>query len=412
MLGRDRHEDHRAATPLELLFDLAFVVAFGIAANELAHGIAVGHVGSALGAFAFVMFAIVWAWINFSWFASAFDTDDWFYRVTTMVQMVGVVVLALGIPPIFESIDAGGTLDNGVMVAGYVIMRVAMIVQWLRVAAQSPTYRRTALTYAIFVVIAQIGWVLLVVSGLPFGTPFVVIAIVLYLVETGGPVVAELRGPATPWHPHHIAERYGLLAIIALGEGVLGTVAAVSTIVAEQGWSADAIVIVAAGVVLTFGLWWVYFMLPSGNALAASSPHRGFVWGYGNLVAFAAIAAVGAGLHVAAYYVEGEAEIGQTGVALSIVVPIAVLTLALFVVHLWLVRSLDPLHVIQVAGVFVVLAASVVLASSVAPMPVWMMVAALSPVVVIASYETIGRRHVEDAVQRLRRDYPTESAGS
>ena len=44
-------------------------------------------------------FAIVWAWINFSWFASAYDTDDWVYRLTTMLQMVGVVILALGLAP-------------------------------------------------------------------------------------------------------------------------------------------------------------------------------------------------------------------------------------------------------------------------------------------------------------------------
>jgi low temperature requirement protein LtrA len=36
--------------------------------------------------------AISWAWINFSWFASAYDTDDWIYRLTTMLQMVGVIV--------------------------------------------------------------------------------------------------------------------------------------------------------------------------------------------------------------------------------------------------------------------------------------------------------------------------------
>ncbi|TWH27444.1 low temperature requirement protein A [Isoptericola variabilis] len=64
------------------------------------------------------MFAIVWAWINFSWFASAFDTDDWFYRVTTMVQMIGVVVLALGLPRMFESLVEGERIHNEVMVAG------------------------------------------------------------------------------------------------------------------------------------------------------------------------------------------------------------------------------------------------------------------------------------------------------
>ena len=144
MTGRDPNERHRTATPLELLFDLAFVAAFGQAADQLAHLVAEGHLGSALGGFGFAMFAICWAWINFTWFASAYDTDDWFFRITTMVQMIGVVVLALGMPPVFHSLDEGQTLDNRVLVAGYVIMRVAMVALWLgprsriRAAARSP----------------------------------------------------------------------------------------------------------------------------------------------------------------------------------------------------------------------------------------------------------------------------------
>ena len=54
-----------------------------------------------------------WAWINFSWFASAYDTDDWVYRLTTMVQMVGVIILALGVPQMFASIDKGITSTTG-----------------------------------------------------------------------------------------------------------------------------------------------------------------------------------------------------------------------------------------------------------------------------------------------------------
>ena len=131
MTGRDPHESGRVATPLELLFDLAFVAAFGIAGNQMAHLLAEGHIGPAIGGFAFGLFAITWAWVNFTWFASAFDTDDWFYRLTTMVQMVGVVVLALGLSDVFHSLDEGHGLNNGVMVAGYVVMRVAMLTQWL-----------------------------------------------------------------------------------------------------------------------------------------------------------------------------------------------------------------------------------------------------------------------------------------
>ena len=95
------------------MFDLTFVVAFGTAANELAHALSADHIGSGIAAFAFATFGITWAWINFTWFASAYDTDDWIYRVTTMVQMVGVLIFALGIKPMFESVTKHGeTLDN------------------------------------------------------------------------------------------------------------------------------------------------------------------------------------------------------------------------------------------------------------------------------------------------------------
>ena len=107
MTGRDPHEPHRAATPLELLYDLTFVVAFGVAGNEAAHYVAEGHWRTGLIGFGFAMFAVIWAWIQNTWFASAYDTDDWIYRLLTMVQMVGVLVLALGLPPMFESIEHG-----------------------------------------------------------------------------------------------------------------------------------------------------------------------------------------------------------------------------------------------------------------------------------------------------------------
>ena len=95
MTGRDPDEPGRVATPLELLFDLTFVVAVGTAASFLAETLAGGHVVPGITAFVLAMFAISVAWISFSWFASAFDTDDWLYRALTMLQMIGVVVFCL-----------------------------------------------------------------------------------------------------------------------------------------------------------------------------------------------------------------------------------------------------------------------------------------------------------------------------
>jgi low temperature requirement protein LtrA len=76
MGGRDPHEKHRVATPLELLFDLTFATSFNLAAAHFASALAHGHSGAGLLGFGFASFAICWAWNNFSWFASAYDTDD------------------------------------------------------------------------------------------------------------------------------------------------------------------------------------------------------------------------------------------------------------------------------------------------------------------------------------------------
>ena len=75
-------------------------------------------------------------------------------------------------------------------------------------------------------------------------------------------MLAERRSP-TPWHTRHIAERHGLLVIITLGGGVLGTVVALSALVhTEHGWTLDAALPAVAGVGLTFSLWWMYFVVP------------------------------------------------------------------------------------------------------------------------------------------------------
>jgi low temperature requirement protein LtrA len=399
MIGRDPGEQHRAATPLELLFDLTLVVAFAQAGNQTAHLIAEGHVSSAILAFAFISFAVVWAWINFSWFASAFDTDDWFYRVTTMVQMVGVLVLALGIPAVFESIDHGETIDNTVVVAGYVVMRVAMLAQWIRLAVQAPKHRRVALGYATTLAIAQVGWVAAIFLDMPLASAVPVLA-VLYGIELLGPILAERKGGGTPWHPHHIAERYGLLMIITLGEGILGTIAAVSVLVENVGWSSEAVLITIAGVGLTFGLWWNYFIVPSADILERFRS-RSWAWGYGHIPLFASVAAVGAGLHVAAYVVEGEAHIGVVGAVLATAIPVAIATIIYFALYSLLVREFDVFHLVLMLATLAVLAVAVSLAANGVSLGWSLIVVMLAPVVTIIGFEAVGHRHMAAALQRM-----------
>jgi low temperature requirement protein LtrA len=403
MGGRDPGEPHRVATPLELLFDLTFVVAFGVAAEQFAHLLAEGHVASGLTGFAFAMFGVCWAWINFSWFASAYDTDDWPFRVATMVQMVGVLVFSLGLPEFFRSIDEGHRVDNRVMVAGYVVMRVAMVFQWYRAATQDPARRSACLTYLTTILVAQVGWVLLLsVETSVLG--FFLLGLPLIVIEVSGPWIAETRKGGTPWHAHHIAERYGLLAIIALGEGVIGTVASLAAVVEHQGWSLDAALVGVAGTGLTFGMWWVYFLVPSAAILQAHR-ERVFPWAYGHVLVFAAIAATGAGLHVAAFFIEDQAQIGGVATVLCVAIPVGVFALAVFALHTYLVGEGDPFHVGLLAGTAVVLGAAVWLGAAGVPMAWCLLVVMLAPVVTVVGYEAIGHRHLAAVLERsLSRD--------
>ena len=399
MSGRDPDEAHRSATPLELLYDLTFVVAFSIAGSQLAHALVEDHVVPGLLGFAVAMFAITLAWINFSWFASAYDTDDAFMRLATLVQMVGVLVLALGLHDLFEGF-VHGEFDNSVVVAGYVTMRVSMIVLWARAAAHDAERRATCLAYVRLITIAQVGWVVTATDVLPIAVQ-VVLALSLFALEVGGLAWIETHRTPTPWHPHHIAERYGLLAIISLGEVVLGTTTAIEAVVIGSGWSAQAVVIALAGVSLAVGMWWSYFVVPFGDALSASD-HRSMVFGFGHLVLYAAIAATGAGLHAAAYYVEHHSDLDAPQTVLTVAIPLGVFVLALHgILHLLFPRR-DPLRHWLLAATLLVLVAAWLLARGGASMTVALSVLMLAPWVTVVGHELRGRRHVGEVALRRR----------
>jgi low temperature requirement protein LtrA len=316
---RDPGQEHRSSTPLELLFDLCFVVAVGQAAARLHHSVGEGHTGHGLVGYATVFFAIWWAWMNFSWFASAYDQDDVLYRVLTLVQMSGVLVLATGVDAAFE--DADFTR----VTVGYVVMRVPMTLQWLRAAAGDPARRTVAIRYASGLIVTQLGWVARL--ALPHSLGLVSWA-VLVVAEVTVPLWAERGGPMTPWHPEHISERYGEFTLIVLGESVLATMVAGKLLPVEAAT-------VAAGVgamLLLFSVWWAYFD-PPGTAQMRIDEQSAWLWGYGHLPIFAAVAGIGAGLSVAAEQLAHESHLSEVGAAFAVAVPVSVFSLVLSLLH-------------------------------------------------------------------------------
>ncbi|HET9202155.1 MAG TPA: low temperature requirement protein A [Acidimicrobiia bacterium] len=322
MVGRSPTEAHRSATPLELLFDLVFVVAVAFASLELHHAIAEDHLWEGVVGYAMVFFAVWWPWINFTWFASAYDTDDVPYRVLTLVQLTGALIVAAGVPRLFES------MDLGVALLGYVVMRLAGVTQWLRVARSDEAGRQTALRYAIGITLVQLAWI-----GLYFSPEVALVPgfVALVVGELLIPAWAERASP-TPWHREHIAERYGLFTIIVLGESILSASIAIQAASGGAGLGELAWIVVG-GLLIVYSMWWLYFERPSHDIL--TSLRRAFVWGYGHYFVWASAAAVGAGIAVSIDQAKDAAVIGRTGAATSVAVP-----LAIYVVGVWVLLDL------------------------------------------------------------------------
>ncbi|MEV5733610.1 low temperature requirement protein A [Streptomyces sp. NPDC052292] len=366
LTARGREEAHRVSSPLELLFDLCFVVAIAQAGAQLVHTGTAGHVAQGILNYATVFFAIWWAWMNFSWFASAYDNDDALYRVVTLGQIAGVLVLAAGVAPAFER------HDYLVVWLGYVIMRLAMTAQWLRAAraAEGPE-RTTALRYAGGVLLCQVGWLGLVLLPEPAR---LWVFLVMAVAELCVPVYAE-KDHGTSWHAHHIAERYGLFTIIVLGETVAAATVAVKSAVDEHDALGELLPIAAGGLLIVFSAWWIYFVVPIHGHLRSST--QAFLWGYGHYLIFASAAAIGAGLEVVVEQTVGKAHISTLSASAAVTLPAALFLLTVWALHArhfkagisqQLVLPVTALLVIccTFLGEWAVLAAGLVSAASVA----------------------------------------------
>lgn len=316
---RDPKEAHRAATPLELLFDLIFVVAIATAGQQLHHAMVEGHLWHALPTYCMVFFALWWAWMNFTWFASAYDNDDTLYRCLTFVQIAGSLVMAAGIPAVFQQ------HNFDVIIIGYVIMRLALVTQWIRVAKHDPERKVTAYRYAIGIVLVQLGWLVGNFSPIHMTTW---LFLILVFFELAVPFYAE-KHTTTPWHPHHIVERYGLLTIIVLGESIIGSFAATQEAFSNRVINYQEVFLIIGGLLMMFAMWWVYF-----DRSHHHHQRRGvqpFLWGYGHFFIFISIAVLGAALAAAVDVSTQHAHISSQMMGLIIAT-----SLAVYSTYIWL----------------------------------------------------------------------------
>ncbi|GIG64669.1 low temperature requirement protein A [Phytomonospora endophytica] len=292
MTRRDPGEGHRPATSLELLFDLTFVVAVAQAAKNLEHAITEDHTPTGTVAYLMTFAAIWWAWMLFTWFANFFDTDDVPYRLLTIVQIAGSLGLAAGIP-------AMANLDFRVAVISYVVMRTAYIAQWIRARRHTTDPLRTVATRTIILNgICQLGWI----AFLAVPKAWIIPAwIIWFAFDIATPALAGWDA-RTGGHTGHLVERYGLFTIIVLGETITAATMAITAGLDKGGHLIELLVLAGGGLVTCFAIWWLYFDYQT-NTAPAGKRWQQYLWGYGHLLVFAAVAAVGAGLALAAEHI-------------------------------------------------------------------------------------------------------------
>ena len=352
MRPRDPGQPHRTASPLELFFDLVFVVAVSIASAQLHHALSHGDFVHGVTSYAMVFFAIWWAWMNFTWFATSFDTDDWLYRVTTFVQMGGVLVFAAGIPRAFN--DGDFTIP----VLGYVVMRVAMVAQWLRASRSAGPLRSATRRYAFGIAAVQVLWILFLL--IPTGPLQLIAFVVFALIEIGVPVFAEHRRQ-TPWHPHHITERYGLFTLIVLGESLLASANAIIDALDKVESLGPLIAISVLTLLVTASLWWIYFWPPHHRAITTF--RRSLRYGYTHYFVFAAAAAFSAGIEVELDVLTGVSELSNVAASFTVTIPIAI-----FLIGIWWIAIRENAD--RVVNTVVPIGALLVLLDPVLPVPV------------------------------------------
>ena len=359
LLARDPKEKHRASTQLELLFDLVSVIAIAAVTETLHHGISQGHGIAMLMNFIAIFAAIWWAWMNFTWFASAFDNGDALYAALTMVIIGGAVVFAGGVASITSS------MDFSYAIAGWIVMRLGMIALWLRAAHSNPAYRDTALRYAAGIAIAQVLWTVLYFTTPPGSGTFLALFGAIFLVELLVPVVAE-RARETPWHRHHVIERYGLLTIIVFGE-VLVSISLMFGKLYEGHLDLPLVMAAVSGLAIVFSLWWIYFL--EGEHLGTTDFRRAITWGYGHVIVFASGALVAAGLGAVMDALTHHSQIDGAIAARWVGVPVAG-----FLFGLWLIRD----RFLAGAMRHLLLAAAIVVAClAIFGAPIWLDAAAV-----------------------------------
>jgi len=248
--------EEERVTPLELFFDLVFVLAITqctalMAAEPTWTGLAKGLA---------VLAVLWWSWGGYAWLTSVIDPEEGAVRIVLFGAMTALLVAALCVPEAFD--------DSALLFAlAYGVFRLAHIVLFVLASQDDAGLRRSVLGLAGS---TALGVGLLIAAAFTDGWAQGSLWAVALVLDTGGPFLFGVEG----WKlvPGHFAERHGLIVIIALGESIVAIGVGV-----VGGIDAGVVAAAVAGTVVAAALWWLYFdvvALVAQRRLARAAPGR------------------------------------------------------------------------------------------------------------------------------------------
>jgi low temperature requirement protein LtrA len=236
----EQTEGEQRVTPLELFFDLVFVLSFTQVTATMVHE----PTWEGLGEGILILAVVWWAWAGYGWLTNTIDPDENLNRLAMFAAMAAMLIVSLSVPETFG--------DLGLLFGcAYFFVRAMHLVLYVT------NTRRADDTDNLGAILKLapgllLGSALLIVAGALDGGARTSLWIIAILIDWSTPLLFGTEG--FHLHPGHFAERYGLIIMIALGESVVA-------IGAGAGFDLNSGEVVAAllGITAVAALWWAYF---------------------------------------------------------------------------------------------------------------------------------------------------------
>jgi low temperature requirement protein LtrA len=229
--------EHRV-TPRELFFDLVFVFAFTQVATLLAEEPTWAGVGRSV----LVLGALWWAWSAYAWLTNVVDPEESAIGAALLVALIAMFVAALVVPGVFD--------DEGVLFGAAFLVVCAMHLTLFALAGRG---HRDLLGAVLRIAPwTLLGATLILVAGFVDGA-----RTWLWVAALVCTYVGALLSGSTGWRVHasHLAERHGLVVIIALGEAFI----AIGIGATGTGIGLGEIAAAILGLLVATSFWLAYF---------------------------------------------------------------------------------------------------------------------------------------------------------